>query len=140
MGRVARCVKPWLVAAPVGLGNGAFSVSHALALRRCVAVPTDEGTEPMKAIVLAAAGLACLLALPGNAEASHRRDRSMAGWCRADAAQMMGVSRRAVVLENRVLRTEAGRYQIRGLAAHGALGSRTFTCHFNARGVLQGAV
>ncbi len=53
---------------------------------------------------------------------------------------MMGVSRRAVVLENRVLRTEAGRYQIRGLAAHGALGSRAFTCHFNARGVLQGAV
>jgi hypothetical protein len=94
----------------------------------------------MKAIAVTAAGLALFLAMPGAAKASHRRGHTMAGWCRADAAQMMGVSRRAVVLENRVLRTEAGRYQIRGLAAHGALGSRAFTCHFNARGVLQGAV
>ncbi len=94
----------------------------------------------MKAIVLSAAGLAVLLAMPGAAEASHRRGHSMAGWCRADAAQMMGVSRRAVVLENRVVRTEEGRYLIRGLASHGARGDRAFTCHFNARRVLQGAV
>ena len=60
----------------------------------------------MKAIAVTAAGLALFLAMPGAAEASHRRGHTMAGWCRADAAQMMGVSRRAVVLENRVLRTE----------------------------------
>jgi len=73
------------------------------------------------------------------AEASHRR-LGMHGWCRADAAQMMGVSRRAVALERHVIRTAGGRYQLRGLAGHGRFGSRAFTCHFDRRGVLQGAV
>ncbi len=94
----------------------------------------------MKTLLWTAAALAVSLALPHAAEASHRRGLSMAGWCSADAAQMMGVSRRAVVLENRVVRTETGRYEIRGLASHGALGNRAFTCHFNQRRVLQGAV
>jgi hypothetical protein len=87
--------------------------------------------------LVVAAGLAA--AAPGSAEASHRR-LGMHGWCRADAAQMMGVSRRAVLLDRHVLRTAGGRYEIRGLAAHGRYGSRAFICHFNARGVLQGAV
>jgi len=85
--------------------------------------------------------LATLLAAaaPGATEASHRR-LGMHGWCRADAAQMMGVSRRAVVLDRHVARTVGGRYEIRGLASHGRFGSRAFTCQFDARGVLQGAV
>lgn len=74
-----------------------------------------------------------------TAEASHRR-LGMHGWCRADAAQMMGVSRRAVALERRAVRTAGGRYELRGLAGHGRFGSRAFICHFNQRGVLQGAV
>jgi hypothetical protein len=78
-------------------------------------------------------------AAPGTAEASHRR-LGMHGWCRADAAQMMGVSRRAVVLDRHVVRTAGGRYEIHGLASHGRYGSRAFVCHFNAGGVLQGAV
>ena len=91
--------------------------------------------------VLAAAALATLLVsvLPEAAEARHHR-RGMHGWCRADAAQMMGVSRRVVRLEPRAARTAGGRYELRGTAGHGRLGYRPFTCHFNARRVLQGAV
>ncbi|WP_439575085.1 hypothetical protein [Phreatobacter sp.] len=81
---------------------------------------------------------ALLLALPEPAEARHAR--SMHGWCRADAAQMMGISRRVVSLERRVVRIEGGRRILRGMASHGALGVRPFACHFDRRGVLQGAV
>lgn len=94
----------------------------------------------MPRLVLPAAVIATamLLALPEPAEARHRR--SMHGWCRADAAQMMGISRRAVSLEPRAVRTEGGRLILRGLASHGVLGNRPFACHFDRRGVLQGAV
>lgn len=70
----------------------------------------------------------------------HHHHRGMHGWCRADAAQMMGIRRAQVLLEPQVLRTEDGRYRLRGLADHGLYGQRSFTCHFDARGVLQGAV
>lgn len=90
-------------------------------------------------MVTLALGTLLAAAAPGTAEASHRR-LGMHGWCRADAAQMMGVSRRAVVLERHVARTVGGRYEIRGLASHGRYGSRAFTCQFNAHGILQGAV
>lgn len=89
----------------------------------------------LTATLLAAA---TLFALPEPAEARHQR--SMHGWCRADAAQMMGVSRRAVVLERRAVRLEGGRLVLRGAASHGAYGVRPFACHFDRRGVLQGAV
>jgi len=84
---------------------------------------------------------AALLVVAGaqDAEARHRR-LGMHGWCRADAAQMMGVSRRAVALERHVVRVEGGRLVLRGLASHGRHGVRSFACHFNHRGVLQGAV
>lgn len=91
---------------------------------------------PMVTLTLAAV---LAVAAPGSAEASHRR-LGMHGWCRADAAQMMGVSRRAVLLDRHVVRTASGRYEIRGLAAHGRYGSRAFTCQFNRHGLLQGAV
>ena len=87
--------------------------------------------------LVVAAGFAA--AAPGSAEASHRR-LGMHGWCSADAARMMGVSRRAVLLDRHVVRTGGGRYEIRVLASHGRYGSRAFTCQFNAHGVLQGAV
>lgn len=94
----------------------------------------------MSRLVLPAAAIASVLlaALPEPAEARHQR--SMHGWCRADAAQMMGISRRAVSLERRAVRVEGGRPVLRGAANHGALGVRPFACHFDRRGVLQGAV
>ncbi len=90
---------------------------------------------------MTALALSTLLVAAGTqtAEAAHRR-LGMHGWCRADAAQMMGISRRAVIVERRAVRTAGGRYELRGLASHGRFGSRAFTCHFNPRGVLQGAV
>lgn len=104
-----------------------------------------------RAATLALAGLATL-ALADLASAAdpagvryhrhhrHHHHHTMHNWCRADAAQMMGVRRAAVLLEPQVLRTEDGRYLLRGLADHGYYGQRSFTCHFDARGVLQGAV
>lgn len=85
--------------------------------------------------------VATLLMFAGaqDAEARHRRP-GMHGWCRADAAQMMGVGRRAVTLERHVLRVEGGRYRLGGVADHGRYGARSFICHFDRRGVLQGAV
>lgn len=85
--------------------------------------------------------LSTLLVVAGthDAEARHRR-LGMHGWCRADAAQMMGISRRAVILEPRAVRMAGGRLALRGLASHGRYGSRAFTCEFDHRGVLQGAV
>lgn len=90
----------------------------------------------LSALILAA--LAIGAAAP--AEARHRRHLGMHGWCRVDAAQMMGIRRSAVRLEPRGARVAGGRYELRGLASHGRYGDRPFTCHFNARGVLQGAV
>ena len=92
-----------------------------------------------KSFLVAALVLAGLAALAEPAEARHRR-LGMHGWCRADTARMMGVSRRAVRLEPRAARLASGRYELRGAASHGWLGYRQFTCHFNERGVLQGAV
>lgn len=80
-----------------------------------------------------------LLADAGTAEARHRR-LGMHAWCRADAAQTMGISRRAVALERHAVRVEGGRRILRGVAGHGRHGTRAFACHFDARGVLQGAV
>jgi hypothetical protein len=95
----------------------------------------------MLKLPLAALALATLVVASTSqtAEARHRR-LGMHGWCRADAAQMMGVNRRAVVLERHAVRTAGGRYELRGIAGHGRFGSRPFTCHFNRGGVLQGAV
>lgn len=73
------------------------------------------------------------------AEASHRRRATAEGWCRADAAQMMGISRRAIRLD-RLTAAPGGRYEIRGIASHGRHGFRAFTCHFDERRVLQGAI
>lgn len=90
-------------------------------------------------VVLSLAAVTAASTVP--AEARHRRHHgSMHGWCRADAAQMMGVHRAAVALEPRAARTAGGRYELRGIASYGRYGSRAFICHFNARGVLQGAV
>lgn len=100
---------------------------------------------PIAALALAVLAAQAVLADP--AEARHRRHHhhhhhhlSMHGWCRADAAQMMGVRRSAVRLAPQVLRTDAGRYLLPGVASHGRFGERAFVCHFNERGVLQGAV
>jgi hypothetical protein len=93
----------------------------------------------LKPLLAAALILAGLAASATPSEARHRR-LGMHGWCRADAAQMMGVSRRAVRLEPHAARLASGRYVLRGAASHGLLGHRHFICHFNARGVLQGAV
>lgn len=89
----------------------------------------------LTAMVLAAA---TLIVVCGAAQARHQR--SPHGWCRADVARMMGVSPRAVALERHVVRLEGGRALLRGTASHGALGIRPFACHFDRRGVLQGAV
>jgi len=91
-------------------------------------------------LILSLAAVTAATSFP--AEARHRRHHhgTMHGWCRADAAQMMGVRRAAISLEPRAARTAGGRYELRGLASHGRYGQRAFTCHFNARGVLQGAV
>lgn len=95
----------------------------------------------MKRAALATLVLSGLVAVSLPAEARHRRHHhGMHGWCRADAAQMMGIRRAAVVLEPQALRLPDGRYALRGLADHGFYGQRSFTCHFDARGVLQGAV
>jgi hypothetical protein len=90
-------------------------------------------------VVALMAATVLVVATSTSAEARHR-GRDMHGWCRADAAQMMGLSRRAVVLERQVVRTAGGRYEIRGLAANGRFGNRPFTCQFNRHRVLQGAV
>lgn len=89
-------------------------------------------------VVLIAATI--LVAAGSNSAEARHRGRDMHGWCRADAAQMMGLSRRSVVLERHVARTAGGRYEIRGLASHGRFGNRAFTCQFNRHRVLQGAV
>jgi hypothetical protein len=96
----------------------------------------------LKPALVALSLVAVTAATVSSAEARHRRHHhgTMHGWCRADAAQMMGVRRAAVRLEPRAARTAGGRYELRGLAGHGRYGHRAFTCHFNARGVLQGAV
>lgn len=70
----------------------------------------------------------------------HHPRHGMHAWCRADAAQMMGIRRAQVLLEPQVLRRDDGRFELRGLADHGYYGQRSFTCHFDTRGVLQGAV
>jgi hypothetical protein len=94
----------------------------------------------LKPVVVALSLATLLAATSTEAEARHRRHLGMHGWCRADAAQMMGVRHGAVRLEPRAARTAGGRYELRGLASHGRFGARASTCHFNARGVLQGAV
>jgi hypothetical protein len=98
-------------------------------------------TRMLKPALVVLSLVAVTVATASSAEARHRRHNwSMHGWCRADAAQMMGVRRSAVHLEPRAARTAGGRYELRGLASHGRYGQRAFTCHFNARGALQGAV
>jgi hypothetical protein len=94
----------------------------------------------LKPVLVALSLAAVVVATTTEAEARHRRHLGMHGWCRADAAQMMGVRRGAVSLAPRAARTAGGRYELRGLASHGRYGARAFTCHFNSRGVLQGAV
>ncbi|QCK86945.1 hypothetical protein E8L99_14860 [Phreatobacter aquaticus] len=94
----------------------------------------------LKWVMVAALATAALGLSPDAAEARHRRHHiSAEGWCRADAAQMMGISRRAIRLD-RLAATPGGRYEIRGIANHGRHGFRAFTCHFDERRVLQGAI
>ncbi len=92
----------------------------------------------LKCLLTAAVAATTLVAVADHAEARHRR-LSLEGWCRADAAQMMGISRRAIALAP-LTATPGGRYEIRGVASHGRFGTRAFTCQFNERRVLQGAV
>ncbi|MFT3952942.1 MAG: hypothetical protein QM722_00380 [Piscinibacter sp.] len=92
----------------------------------------------LKCLMTATVAVATLAALGDVAEARHRR-RSLESWCRADAAQMMGISRRAIALAP-LAAAPGGRYEMRGVASHGRFGTRAFTCQFDQRRVLQGAV
>ncbi len=93
----------------------------------------------LKWVLIAAVATTALGLSHDTAEARHRSSASAEGWCRADAAQMMGVSRRAIRLD-RLAAAPGGRYEIRGIASHGRFGTRAFTCQFDHRRVLQGAV